>query len=141
MTPSPGSPAPGHDSASPAVNHANGVARLMGDTALFGRVLVRFRKEYRHAADSIRCALAAGDIQLALRLAHKLKGAAGMIEAAPLRDEAQALEQELRHGSDGDPARHVMRLERALERVLCELDAADGLPQAASSQRPAMQDQ
>jgi two-component system sensor histidine kinase/response regulator len=131
MTLSPVHQAPGHDSTSPAVNHADGVARLMGDAALFARVLARFRQEYRHAAEAIRGALAAGDIQLALRLAHTLKGAAGMIEAVPLREEAHALEQELRHGG-GDPGLRVMRLERALEGVLRELDAEDGAPPAAS---------
>jgi two-component system sensor histidine kinase/response regulator len=125
---------------SPAVNHADGVARLMGDAALFARVLARFRKEYRLAADNIRDALAAGDIPLALRLVHTLKGAAGMIEAVPLREAAQALEQELRHGA-ADPGRRVARLERALDQVLRELDAADGMPQAAlASHTPAAQD-
>jgi HPt (histidine-containing phosphotransfer) domain-containing protein len=124
-----------------AVNHADGVARLMGDAALFARVLARFRKEYRHAADRIRDALAAGDIQLALRLAHTLKGAAGMIEAVPLREEAQALERELSHGA-ADAGQRVARLEHALDRVLRELDAADGMPQAAlASHAPAAQDQ
>jgi two-component system sensor histidine kinase/response regulator len=129
------------------VNHADGLARLMGDRVLYARVLARFRKEYRDAADRIRGALAAGDIELALRLAHTLKGAAGMIEAVPLREEAHALEQALRQG-DGDPGRPLMRLERALARVLRELDAADGVPQAASPSSspshppspPAMQD-
>jgi two-component system sensor histidine kinase/response regulator len=111
------------------VNHANGVARLMGDGALYARVLARFRKEYREAAAGIRGALAAGDLQLAQRLAHTLKGAAGMIEAVQLREEAHALEQALRHGA-GDPGWRVARLERALERVLRELDAADGMPEA-----------
>ncbi|HET7798359.1 MAG TPA: hypothetical protein VFK72_10760, partial [Nevskia sp.] len=40
----------------PAVNHAGGVARLMGDAALFGRVLARFRNEYRQAAAGILAA-------------------------------------------------------------------------------------
>jgi two-component system sensor histidine kinase/response regulator len=116
-------PLPDHDPAPPAIDYTNGAARLMGDAALFARVLVRFRKEYRHAADAIRGALAAGDAQLAQRLAHTLKGAAGMIEAVPLRDDALALEQALRQG--GDPAPHLARLERALARVLRELAAAE----------------
>jgi HPt (histidine-containing phosphotransfer) domain-containing protein len=147
MTPSARPHALDHDPASPAVNHADGVARLMGDGALFARVLARFRKEYRHAADSIRGALAAGDVQLALRLAHTLKGAAGMIEAVPLREEARALEQELRHGAgdplhgpEHEPERRLARLQRALDRVLRELDAADGMPHDASpSHAPAAQ--
>ena len=116
-------PLPDHDSSLPAIDHAKGVARLMGDAALFARVLVRFRKEYQHTAGALRGALAAADLPLAQRLTHTLKGAAGMIEAVPLRDAAQALEQVLRQG--GDPAPHLARLEPALERVPCELDAAD----------------
>jgi two-component system sensor histidine kinase/response regulator len=120
-------PLPDHDPSPPAIDYANGAARLMGDAALFARVLVRFRKEYRHAADAIRGALAAGDVQLAQHLVHTLKGAAGMIEAVPLRDQALALEQALRQG--GDPVPQLARLERALERVLREL-AAESVPPA-----------
>lgn len=107
----------------PAVNHADGVARLMGDAVLFARVLARFRQEYRHAGERIRDALAAGDLALAQRLAHTLKGAAGMIEAVPLRDASYAMEQALRHGGGGLEA-HLERLEGALDRVMRELDAA-----------------
>lgn len=121
-------PLPDHDPSLPAIDYANGAARLMGDAALFARVLVRFRKEYAHAAEAIRGAIAAGDVQLAQRLAHTLKGAAGMIEAVPLRTQALALEQALRQ--DGDPAPHLARLERALEQVLRELAAAESVPPA-----------
>jgi two-component system sensor histidine kinase/response regulator len=87
-------------------------------------VLARFRKDYRHAAERIRETLAAGDIEVAQRQAHTLKGAAGMIEAVPLRDAAQAMEQALRHG-DGGLEAHLARLEGALDRVMRELDAAE----------------
>lgn len=112
----------GPDEDAPAVNHADGVARLMGDAALFARVLARFRKEYRDAAGAIHGALAGGDATLALRLVHTLKGAAGMIEAQALRRAAQALEQQLH--SAGDPYAGLARLEGALDRVMRELDAA-----------------
>jgi HPt (histidine-containing phosphotransfer) domain-containing protein len=137
MTPSASPQAlPDSDPSPPAINRADGIARLMGDAALFARVLARFRKEYRHTAARIRNALAAGDAELALRLAHTIKGAAGMIEAAPLRDEAQALEQLLRDG-EGDPAWRLARLERALDLVMRELDAAEGATPAA---QPVQQD-
>jgi two-component system sensor histidine kinase/response regulator len=125
-------PLPGHDPSPPAIDYANGAARLMGDAALFARVLVRFRKEYGHASGAIRGALAAGDAELAQRLVHTLKGAAGMIEAVPLREAALALEQALRQG--GAPGPHLAPLEQALERVLGEL-AAESVPQAPA---PAM---
>lgn len=117
------------DADGPAVNHAGGIARLMGDGALFGRVLARFRNEYRQAVDGIRAALAAGDSATALRLAHTLKGAAGMIEAVPLRRAAQALEQLLRSSADV-PEHAVTRLQDELDRVLRELDViAHSLPE------------
>jgi two-component system sensor histidine kinase/response regulator len=122
----------------PAIDHVNGVARLMGDAALFARVLARFRKAYGRAADGIRGALAANDLQLAQRLAHTLKGAAGMIEAAQLREAVLALEQSLRHGA-GDHAAHLACLDRlahALDRVLREVDAAEA---SAPAVQPAAQ--
>jgi HPt (histidine-containing phosphotransfer) domain-containing protein len=144
-------PASDDDASAPAVNHAGGIARLMGDNALFARVLARFRNEYRQTATGIRTALGNGDTPLALRLVHTLKGAAGMIEAVPLRHAAHALEQILRHpdGSGGgnrggahDEWQCLARLEQALDRVLLELDAAAAVvppaPAAASSAaRPA----
>jgi HPt (histidine-containing phosphotransfer) domain-containing protein len=149
MPPSPAPqtlPASDDDASAPAVNHAGGIARLMGDNALFARVLARFRNEYRQTATGIRTALGNGDTPLALRLVHTLKGAAGMIEAVPLRRAAHALEQILRHpdgsgdgngGSGEDEWQSLARLEQALDRVLLELDAAAAMappaPLAASS--------
>jgi HPt (histidine-containing phosphotransfer) domain-containing protein len=117
----------------PAVNHAGGVARLMGDGALFGRVLARFRNEYRQAAAGVHAAYDRGDITLALRLVHTLKGAAGMIEAVPLRRQADAVEKLLRAGA-GDVHGSLVRLQDELERVLRELDLlASTLPERTSA--------
>jgi HPt (histidine-containing phosphotransfer) domain-containing protein len=126
----------------PAVNHAGGIARLMGDGALFGRVLARFRNEYRQAAAGIRTAHDQGDTALALRLVHTLKGAAGMIEAVPLRRQADVVEGLLRTGA-GDVHGSLAALQDELERVLRELDAlALTLPErpAAPAQRTAEMD-
>jgi HPt (histidine-containing phosphotransfer) domain-containing protein len=123
------------DDAAPAIDHAGGIARLMGDGALFARVLARFRKEYRETAAGIRAALDGGDTPLALRLAHTLKGAAGMIEALPLRRAAQSLEQALRGGA-GDGYAQLERLEHALEQVLRELDDAAPAPDPAPPSPP-----
>jgi len=118
---SPGHCPPPDAGDAPAVNHAGGVARLMGDGALFGRVLARFRNEYRQAAAGVRAAYDQGDMPLALRLVHTLKGAAGMIEAVPLRRQADAVERLLRAGA-GDVHGSLVRLQDELERVLRELD-------------------
>ena len=133
-------PHPEDDPHAPAVNHAGGIARLMGDDVLFARVLARFRDEYRQTATAIRNALGNGDTPQALRLVHTLKGAAGMIEAVPLRHTAQALEQVLRHpdaGGSGDTWQHLARLEQALGRVLRELDAAAAMTPAPAQEQAA----
>jgi len=125
---SPGHCPPPDAGDAPAVNHAGGVARLMGDGALFGRVLARFRNEYRQAVAGVRTAYDQGDMPLALRLVHTLKGAAGMIEAVPLRRQADAVERLLRAGA-GDVHGSLVRLQDELERVLRELDVlASTLP-------------
>ena len=126
----------------PAVNHTGGIARLMGDGALFGRVLARFRNEYSQAAAGIRAALDGGDTQLAMRLVHTLKGAAGMIEAVPLRRQADVVEQCLRTGTGtGRVDASLARLQHELERVLRELDVLAATlpdrPAAAPSRQPA----
>jgi HPt (histidine-containing phosphotransfer) domain-containing protein len=111
------------DECTPVVDVAGGTARLMGDGALFARVLARFRKDYRDTAGAIRSALDGGDLRLALRLVHTLKGAAGMIEAVPLYRSAEALEQAVRAG--GDPyarTAHLAHLDTALDAVLRALD-------------------
>lgn len=104
-----------------AVDLDTGVERMMDDRALFARVLERFRTEYRGTAHAVRTAVAAGDGALAVRLAHTLKGAAGMIEARSLHRHALALEQVLRAGRE-DPDEHIGRMEAELERVVCEIE-------------------
>lgn len=125
-----------HDEVSglaPAVDIAAGLERMMGDRAMYERVLARFRTDYRDAVGRIRTALAGGDTVLAQRLAHTLKGAAAMIEADGLRQGALALETALRAGGALDAAM-LARLEAELKRVMAQLDAlpaAPALPQAA----------
>lgn len=121
MTRGPGS-SPSRSGALPAIDVEAGVARLMGNRHIYLRALARFRTDYRHAGAAIRAALDGGDMALAQRLAHTLKGAAGMIEAGSLYAATLALEGALGHGE-----RHVdalfLRAEEALSEVLRELDA------------------
>jgi HPt (histidine-containing phosphotransfer) domain-containing protein len=116
------------------IDLAAGTERVMGDRAMFERVLARFRGEYSGATASIRAALSAGDTWLAGRLAHTLKGAAGMIEARALQRQALALEQALRGHSD-DSALLLKRLDAELDRVLLEVDQVLGAAKARGPQR------
>lgn len=122
----PGSPSPPPDiaRASPVLDTEAGVARLMGNRAIYLRALARFRHDYRKAALAIRGALDAGDGPQARRLAHTLKGAAGMIEAPVLQAAALALETALRDGAGGIDAL-LAQADAALGSVLRELDAME----------------
>jgi HPt (histidine-containing phosphotransfer) domain-containing protein len=75
---------------------ADGIERIMGDRVLYARMLKRFRSDYAHGALPIGAALADGNAVLAQRLAHTLKGAAGMIGAHCLHLHASTLELAIR---------------------------------------------
>ena len=103
----------------------------MGDRAMFLRLLARFAGDYRDLIARLQAAIAAGDAVLAQRIAHTLKGAAGMIEALPLR--LLALETELALKTDGAaPPALIDALDEALTRVLVEVDALLEAPDTAT---------
>lgn len=116
----------------PVIDVDAGVERLMGNRQLYLRALARFRHDYRDTGTAIRAALDAGDLTGAQRLAHTLKGAAGMIEASTLHACALAFEQALRHGG-GDIDALSRDTGEALARVLHELD---GMAPAADDAAP-----
>lgn len=82
------------------VDVIDGIERVMGNRELYGRMLRRFRSDYQDGALAIRSALAEKNAELAHRLVHTLKGAAGMIGARRLLALATELEETLRlHGA------------------------------------------
>lgn len=121
------------DAQGPALDYRAGLERLMGDQAMYLRVLTRFHLDYRDNAARLREALGAGDLPLAQRIAHTLNGAAAMIEARPLRRLAADVEQELRAGAGADP-RLVEHLGRELARVMAQLDALLQCPAQAGTE-------
>lgn len=105
----------------PALDYRAGLERMMGDQAMYQRVLARFHADYRDKAAHLRKALGAGDLPLAQRIAHTLKGAAAMIEARLLRQLAAELEHALRASAGVDPEL-VERMDAELARVMAQLD-------------------
>jgi len=120
------------DHTEPAFDYAAGLERMTGDTEMYGRVLARFRFDYRDAVVRLRAAFDAGDLVLAQRQAHTLKGAAAMIEARGLRQGALALEQALRAGRAPEDAL-LERLEAELEQVMAQLDVLLAAPAPAEA--------
>ncbi len=122
-----------------AIDFAAGLARVMDDRALFLRVLGRFAGDYRDLAARLHAALDAGDAVLAHRIAHTLKGAAGMIEANRLRQLALEVELALKAGGAA-PLALIAALDEELARVLAEVDAllaAPEMPVPAPASSPA----
>lgn len=125
-------PAPPANDPAPqaALDVAAGLDRMMGDRAMYLRVLARFRSDYADNVARLRAAIAAGDATLAHRVAHTLKGAAAMIEARALRAQAVEVEQLLRAGA---PLEAVLldTLETELARVVACVDSLIAAPAAA----------
>jgi two-component system sensor histidine kinase/response regulator len=105
----------------PAIDVAAGLAHMNGDAAMFRRVLLRFSESFGDTAESVLAALAEGEHEQALRLAHTLKGAAGTIGAGMLQGAALRLEQSLRSGTD-DCGEQLLDVAAELGRVLREID-------------------
>lgn len=119
----------------PLVDIEAGVERLMGNRPVYLRALARFRHDYRSAGAAIGTAIESGNLVLAQRLAHTLKGAAGMVEARSLHAAALALEAALRTAPAGTAGASAIaplyvRLDAELAHVLRELDAMTGLADA-----------
>jgi HPt (histidine-containing phosphotransfer) domain-containing protein len=136
------------DSLPPEIHHdrsvldvADGLARVMGDRALFARMLRRFAGDYGAGVAPIAGALASGDLRLAHRLAHTLKGAAGMLSAHALHRHAGLLELALRKG-DCATAAELDAVGAALGALLPAIDrllggkAVQAVPAAESAALP-----
>jgi two-component system sensor histidine kinase/response regulator len=115
-----------------------GLQQLMGDHALYLQILQRFRQRYHDAAPRARAALAAGDTVQAQRIAHTLKGAAGMIGAQQVYVLAAALESACAAPAvlaDGRSA-PLEQLEQALRSLLTRVEhvlASADVPQAPAA--------
>jgi HPt (histidine-containing phosphotransfer) domain-containing protein len=125
--PSPAGATPG------LLDDADGIARVLGDRALYARLLRRFHDDYRDGVAPIRSALDSGDIALAHRIAHTVKGAAGMIGARVVHRQAGVLELALRDADAGHDGAidalgtAISDVLRLIERRLAE-EPAQGWP-------------
>lgn len=110
------------------LDSAEATARVLGDGALYLRMLRRFQQDHPAGASPVRAALASADSALAHRLAHTLKGSAGMIGAHRLHGCAARLEQRLRTDGAASATSDVLLLEQAMADVLLAIAAlVDGV--------------
>jgi PAS domain S-box-containing protein len=145
--PSPSEAAPPRVEALPGIDRAAGLRRVGGNEALYRRLLLDFHRDYAASADRIRAVLAEDRLEDAERQVHTLKGVAGNIGAMEVYEAAQELDNSLRRG-DLEKARSLLpEVERALSRVIKDLEplveqaaAARAEPEAAAAvDRPALE--
>ncbi len=86
----------------PEFDLAEGLQRLMGNRALYRKLLVNFATQYARADAEVRHALDAGDFDRVHGLVHAIKGVAGNLAAKGLQQQSVGLENLVKHA---DPAR------------------------------------
>jgi len=106
------------------------------DERLRMRLISNFLKDNQNKGGEIRDAIAAGDIKLAHRLAHTLKGVAGLVGQPDLQNAAYAVEHTLNSG-DGGAALQIMgaledELKKSLDKLAAVKEAAEPKVEAAA---------
>src|SRR4029077_6110357 len=82
------------------INLADGLKRVAGNMRLYRDLLGQFGAKQGDAAARISAALESGDLKLAERIAHTVKGVAGNIGMAKVQSAAQKLEKAIHEGQD-----------------------------------------
>jgi signal transduction histidine kinase/DNA-binding response OmpR family regulator len=135
----------------PGIDTAGALRRVVGNRKLYIDLLRRYREGQGDAVDRIREALAAGDLRLAGRLAHTLKGVSGNIGAAGVQAIAGEAEAAIGHGPGPGPAEAAIgaggagavteemleRLSGALGAVIAGISSVLASPEAAAADAPA----
>jgi len=88
-----------HASPTPGLDLAEALARLGGKRPLLARLISMFIDQHGQDLDLLNGALAAGDRDRTIRLAHTLKGTAGNLSAGEIQHQAARLEEIARRGS------------------------------------------
>jgi signal transduction histidine kinase/CheY-like chemotaxis protein len=85
------------------INQADGLRRVAGNERLYRDLLMQFAAKQSSAATEIATAIACGDLKLAERIAHTVKGVAGNMGITNVQTVAQKLETAIRESDDSIP--------------------------------------
>jgi len=91
--------------------------RVMDDAELMQAVLAAFLEDIPKQQTSLRTSLQAGDIAVARRHAHTIKGAAGNVSASALRETARAMEKLAEQGNLAGVEQLLIELDRRVEEI------------------------
>jgi two-component system, sensor histidine kinase and response regulator len=113
------------------IDTARGLANHMRRPDFYRRILAQFNREFGASADDIDTAIAAGDYELARRLAHSVKSAAATIGAENLSHRARILEHRLAAGKAANA--ELIPFRAALTRIVKTLAPLTNAHQVESS--------
>ena len=134
-----GAPQGGVPRALPGIDTAAGLRRTQNNSVLYLRLLQQFAAGHQDFGSSFLAALEAGNMTLAARLAHTLRGTAGTIGANAVWGAATTLEQAC---DDKHSRAQVLALAAAVERALTPVLAGLAVqPDVAGSPATAPVDQ
>jgi PAS domain S-box-containing protein len=86
----------------PGLDVVSGLQRTLGKRGLYASLLLRFADQWGDAAERIRVALGAADGGEAERIAHSVKGVAGMLGAGDVQAAADRAERTIARGAGAD---------------------------------------
>jgi two-component system sensor histidine kinase/response regulator len=104
----------------PGVDMEKGIARIGGKRDFYIRILLKFADSKADTAREVRDALAAGDMELASRVAHTLAGVAANVSA----ESVEAISRKVEHAiNKSEPAEAIAALVDEMDAVLAPVIA------------------
>ena len=106
----------------PEINIEEGLARVNGNKELYSRLLCKFYQDNLNVRSEIEKAVNEGDVKLAERMVHTIKGVSATIGADQLAATADPIEGELRSGKRKISKKLFKAFSLSLEKVLNSLE-------------------
>ena len=105
------------------INVEAGLQRLLGNKKTYRRILVKFREDFQHAAQTVKDLVSEEQYQDAQILVHSMKGAGANVGAEGLQKAASELERWFKEGGKGLPESEYAAFSNELSKVLGSLSA------------------
>ncbi|MCW5769479.1 MAG: Hpt domain-containing protein [Phycisphaeraceae bacterium] len=110
----------------------------MGSAAVAALLLAKFEHQAKSDLSSIAQELAAHNVAQIARLAHALKGAAGAVAVAGVRDAAAAIESHARQSDLEGVSHEIAALQQEIDRCLQHIPAAKAAIAAVCANPPSL---
>ncbi len=120
----------------PGIDVDVGLTRIGGNAKSYRKLLMKFRSNQAAVPEQLARAIQGGDGELAIRLAHTLKGVAGNIGAQQLHTSAESMETALKDG-DGETALALLPdVTEKLERVMTSTAVLEEMTRESPNAKP-----